>query len=121
MDIGDMAYIVRHTQSFRDTMAGTDDHIIMMKREGPDRHGKERQIALIVREGQRQTLNETGPDRMFFDDGRNMPFPMHKRKDVRIREEFTENLKTSFPSTHTYEPVMNEGNPHTLSPSKTLP
>jgi hypothetical protein len=86
MDIGDMAYVVRHTQPFRDTVAGTDDQIVIMKIEGPDRQGEKRQIVLIMRGRQRQTLNETAPNRMFFDDRRNLPFPMHKRKDVRIRE-----------------------------------
>ena len=65
MDIGDMAYVVRYTQPFRYTVAGTDDQIVIMKSEGPDRQGEERQIVLVVRERQRQMgSTRAGPDRL---------------------------------------------------------
>jgi hypothetical protein len=85
MTVRDMKGLGHGKNSFRHTMAGTDDQIIVPKIEVFDGRGKEGEVIAIIFHYPGESLEEGSLDPHPLDDSRESMFDMDERIEICLR------------------------------------
>jgi hypothetical protein len=90
-------------------MAGTDDQIMVPEIKLLNGRGKEGEIVAIMLHDPGESLKEGCPDPHPLDDARETIPPMDQRIEICLGIELAQSLKNPLPSSHSCEPIMNDG------------